>query len=49
MACDGQRLLDLAEALTARPWAPDQASWSTLAAIDNTLLRLGLVPRDPKA
>jgi hypothetical protein len=49
VACDGQRLLDLAEALTARPWAPDQASWSTLAAIDNTLLRLGLVPRDPKA
>ena len=33
-----------AEALIANEWAPSQGPWQTLAAIDQTLLRLGVVP-----
>lgn len=47
--CDGTRLAALADDLLSRPWAPGQASWATLARLDATLLRLGLVPRDPQA
>ncbi|MEX1316943.1 MAG: DUF4336 domain-containing protein [Synechococcaceae cyanobacterium] len=45
--CTPERLRELADALEARPWAPDQGSWSTLARIDRTLLKLGLVPFEP--
>jgi hypothetical protein len=48
VACDGARLADLAQQLLSRPWAPEQESWATLARLDQTLLRLGLVPRDPQ-
>lgn len=47
--CSPELLEQLAQGLEARPWAPDGASWSTLAAIDATLLRYGLVPRNPGA
>ena len=46
--CDGARLADLAQQLLSRPWAPEQENWATLARLDQTLLRLGLVPRDPQ-
>ena len=46
--CDRRRLAGLADALLSRPWAPGQASWTTLARLDETLLRLGLVPREPQ-
>jgi hypothetical protein len=49
VACDGDRLRQLAQELLSRPWAPEQDSWATLARLDNTLLRLGLVPRNPQA
>ena len=48
IACDGARLEQLAAALAARPWAPEQDSWATLARLDDTLLKLGLVPRHPQ-
>ncbi|MEB3266286.1 MAG: DUF4336 domain-containing protein [Cyanobacteriota bacterium] len=44
LSCPPERLERLARAIEARPWAPDRASWSTLAAIDRTLVRLKLVP-----
>lgn len=47
VACDPELLLDLANALENRPWAPDGGSWSTLAGIDRLLLRFGLVPSEP--
>jgi hypothetical protein len=34
----------LADALEARPWAPSEGAFATLAAIDSSLVRLGLVP-----
>ncbi|MFM7512425.1 MAG: DUF4336 domain-containing protein [Cyanobium sp.] len=48
VACDAGRLRQLAEELLSRPWAPEQGSWATLARLDNTLLRFGLVPRNPQ-
>ncbi|MEB3307832.1 MAG: DUF4336 domain-containing protein [Cyanobacteriota bacterium] len=47
--CDGEVLRRLASSIESRPWAPDQGSWSTLARIDETLRRLGVVPEDPLA
>ena len=44
LACDGTRLMDLTTRLRARSWAVDGGNWSTLGAIDSTLLRLGVVP-----
>ncbi len=44
LSCPPERLQRLAKGIQQRPWAPDQASWSTLAAIDRTLVRLKLVP-----
>ena len=41
------RLHELAEEVEARPWASDDGSWATLAGIDRTLLKFGLVPSDP--
>ena len=41
-----EQLRDLADGLEARPWAPDAGSWSFLAGIDRTLVRLGLGPGD---
>jgi hypothetical protein len=42
--CSAQTLTQLADAIEGRSWAPDAGSWSYLAAIDRTLLRLGVVP-----
>jgi hypothetical protein len=39
-------LAELADRIERGPWAPDQGPWQTLAGIDNTLVRLGLVPGD---
>ena len=47
LACGPERLEQLAAALAAGPWAPAQGSWQTLAAIDRTLLKLGVVPQRP--
>lgn len=41
-----EQLLELAAELERRPWAPQEGSWATLARIDQTLVRLGLVPGD---
>jgi hypothetical protein len=49
VACDGGDLAQLAQHLASRPWAPERGSWTTLARIDQTLLKLGLVPRSPQA
>ena len=49
VACTPEGLRQLAEELEARTWASDQGSWSTLASIDRTLLKLGLVPAEPGA
>jgi hypothetical protein len=47
VACSPERLRQFADELQSRPWAPDEDSWSTLARIDRSLLRLGLVPSEP--
>ncbi len=47
VACTAEELRQLADQLEQRPWAPDQGNWSTLAGIDRTLLKLGLVPAEP--
>jgi hypothetical protein len=47
VATSGEDLAGLAEALEARPWAPSEGNWATLAGIDRTLVRLGLVPGEP--
>jgi hypothetical protein len=47
LACGAEQLKALAEALAARPWAPDGGSWAVLAGIDQTLLRWGVVPASP--
>ena len=46
VAIDGAGIGVLAEALEARPWAPDEGSWAFLAGIDHALVRSGLVPGD---
>jgi hypothetical protein len=45
--CAPEQLLQLADELQSRPWAPDRGSWATLAGIDRALLNLGLVPSAP--
>lgn len=47
LECSAAQLMDLAAQLQARDWAPDQASWSTLARLDRMLVRLGIVPELP--
>jgi len=47
VACNGEALLNLAANLEGRTWAADSGSWSLLAQIDQTLLKLGLVPQQP--
>lgn len=44
VATSTQELAALADRIEANAWAPDQGAWETLAGIDNTLVRLGLVP-----
>ncbi len=44
VASSAEALRALADAIEARPWAPDGGTWQTLAGIDQRLLRLGLVP-----
>jgi hypothetical protein len=46
VACNGEELASLAQALEERAWAPSEGNWATLAAIDRSLLRFGLVPGD---
>ena len=45
--CSAAQLLQLAEALERRRWAPDQGDWGYLAGIDSWLLRRGVVPEQP--
>lgn len=45
LPCDRQRLSQLVDALEVRAWATDSGSWSYLAGIDDTLLKLGVVPK----
>ena len=45
--CTNETLEQLAASLEARPWAPGDGSWQTLAAIDQTLLNLRVVPEQP--
>lgn len=47
--CSASLLQEVADDLERRPWAPDGGSWSTLARIDSTLVRLRLVPIQPLA
>lgn len=47
VAISPEQLLQLAQALAQRPWAPSEGSWGLLASIDQLLLRLGLVPAEP--
>ena len=49
VACSREQLEALATQLEGRPWAPDAGSWAYLAGIDRTLLRLGLVPENPRS
>jgi hypothetical protein len=44
VACTGADFASLAAELEARPWAPSDGDWATLAAIDDRLLEWGLVP-----
>lgn len=47
VACNADSLASLADRLDARAWAVDAGSWSLLASIDRTLVKLGLVPAEP--
>jgi hypothetical protein len=47
LACNGEELTLLADRIEAGPWAPQDGPWQTLASIDRTLLRLGVVPERP--
>jgi hypothetical protein len=42
--CGSQQLEELATRLLQRPRSPSQGSWSTLAGIDDLLLKTGIVP-----
>jgi hypothetical protein len=42
--CEPQQLEELASRLLQSPRSPSQGSWSTLAEIDNLLLKTGIVP-----
>lgn len=48
LPCSAEQLAALAAGLEARPWAPDERSWDTLARLDHLLLRLGVVPKSPE-
>ena len=45
--CTAEQLLQLAQALEQRAWAPSQGDWTYLAGIDGLLLRSGVVPEQP--
>ncbi|MBM5800213.1 MAG: DUF4336 domain-containing protein [Cyanobacteria bacterium K_DeepCast_35m_m2_023] len=47
VVCTPDTLLELAASLERNPWAADTGSWELLASIDQTLLKLGLVPKQP--
>ena len=47
--CSPTQLRELADALEQRPWAPSAGNWAYLAGIDQTLLKLGVVPEQPQA
>jgi len=47
VAVTPELLRQLAQELQQRAWAPSKGSWGLLAAIDQLLLRLGLVPEEP--
>lgn len=44
VATSATELTALADRIEAGEWAPDHGAWETLAGIDKTLVRLGLVP-----
>ena len=46
--CSAERLQALADELEQRQWAPSEGNWAYLAGIDQALLRLGVVPDQPK-
>jgi hypothetical protein len=48
VAITKEGLLELADTIEAREWAPSDGPWSVLAGIDRTLVRLGLVPGDDR-
>ena len=47
LPCDPAELTQLVERLECRPWARDDGSWNYLAGIDQTLVKLGVVPEHP--
>ncbi|MEB3332955.1 MAG: DUF4336 domain-containing protein [Synechococcaceae cyanobacterium] len=49
VACGPGDLAALADRVETGDWAPDAGNWAALAAIDSTLLRLRLVPREPRS
>lgn len=44
VVCGPQQMHELASRLRRTPWSSNQGSWSTLAGIDDLLLKTGLVP-----
>jgi hypothetical protein len=48
VACSSAQLLELAEQLEQRQWAPNEGNWAYLAGIDRTLLKLKVVPEQPQ-
>jgi hypothetical protein len=46
--CNPDQLNQLADELEQRSWAPSEGNWSYLAGIDQALLRLGVVPEQPR-
>ena len=46
--CNPDQLNELADELQQRFWAPSEGNWSYLAGIDQALLRLGVVPEQPR-
>lgn len=48
-AIDSHQLRHYAESIPTRQWAPSGGAWETLAKIDETLLRWGVVPKEGEA
>jgi hypothetical protein len=48
VACSAAQLLELAEQLEHRQWAPNEGNWAYLAGIDRALLKLKVVPEQPQ-
>ncbi|QEY31450.1 DUF4336 domain-containing protein [Synechococcus sp. RSCCF101] len=48
IACSSEMLAGFRQRLEGRTWAPSDGSWAFLAGLDQGLLNLGLVPKDPE-